>query len=242
MPERKRRMFPRWPRFGGPDLHGKSVILIGPAATVTEELEGVDLAEFDFVARMNNSINTPITYRGAPYFTHNLYIRNQQPNSAKSLAGRLDQTSAERCGTRVVVFVLSHWHEILRLVRKVVGIWRMGLDVEIYVLGPGLVRRAAASITPVKPTLGFVTLRYLLEANPKRLHVVGFTFFTTKYIDAYNDRVKVDADALAWSRRNGKHNPEVERLTFRRQYEDAVAAGKPVTLGAGVLRALYGNG
>jgi len=238
--EKKRRRF-RLPQFSGPDLTGKKVILIGPASTVTEELENVDLSEFDVVARMNNSINTPITYRGAPYHFHNMYFRNQQRNSATSLAGRLDRESAELCGTETVVFLLMRWREILRLMRKIVGIWRMGIPVEIYVLGPRYVRRVAQEIRPHKPTLGFIALHYLLESDLDRLNVAGFTFFTTKYIDNYNDRVEKDDDAMAWATRNRKHNPKAERVAFRRLYERAVGEGRDIVLGAGVRRALYGS-
>lgn len=235
---RKRRLL-NLPHFRGPDFRGKKVILVGPAATVTEELEQIDLDEYDFVGRMNNSINTPLTYRGRPFAYHNLYIRNQQRNTRDSLAGRLDRESAQACGTEVIIFVLHRWREVLRLMRKVAAIWWMGIDAEIYVLGPGFFRRVAALIAPHKPTLGFITLNYLLDSGAARLDVAGFTFFTTKYIDNYNNRVEKDADAMAWATRNGKHNPEAERQAFRALYEQAIADGKNVHLCEGVKGALY---
>ncbi|WP_207899547.1 hypothetical protein [Rhodovulum adriaticum] len=226
------------PRFGGPDLAGKRVLLIGPAESANDELDRIDPDAFDFVGRMNKSINTPLTRNGAPFAYHNLYFRNQQRNSAKSHAGRLDRASAQECGTQVVVFVLYSWREILRLFRKVLGLWRMGLDLEVHVLGPRFIRHAAAPIAPAKPTLGFVALRYLIDARPAQLHVIGFTFFRTKYVDKYNDLVENDADAIAWATRNGKHNPEAERLAFRNLYRQALAEGRNVTLGEDVLGAL----
>lgn len=219
-------------------MSGKRVLLIGPAASANAELDKVEVDAFDFVGRMNKSINTPLTRHGAPFAYHNLYFRNQQRNSAQSHAGRLDQDSAERCGTQVVVFVLYRWREILRLTRKVLGLWHMGLDLEVHVLGPRYIRHVATPVAPCKPTLGFVALRYLLEARPEHLHVIGFTFFRTKYVDNYNDLVKKDADAIAWATRNGKHDPEAERHAFRRLYHEAIATGQNVTLGADVLAAL----
>jgi len=132
-----------------------------------------------------------------------------------------------------------NWRELLRLARKLVGIWRMRLPVKVYVLTPPFIRRVAARIAPNKPTLGFIALNYLLDSGAERLDVAGFTFFTTKYIDNYNNRVEKDADAMAWATRNGKHNPEAERLAFRALYEQAIADGKNVHLCDGVKRALY---
>lgn len=234
---RKRRLL-NLPHFRGPDFRGKKVILVGPAATVTEELEQIDLDDYDFVGRMNNSINTPLTYRGRPFAYHNLYIRNQQRNTRDSLAGRLDRESAQACGTEVIIFVLHRWREVLRLMRKVAAIWWMGIDAEIYVLCPGFFRRVRSEIDPVKPSLGFIALTYLMDHPPARLDVVGFTFFTTKYIDNYNDRVAKDDDAYAWATRNKKHDPNAERTAFRRMYEQAVAQGQQIHLGAGVRKAI----
>lgn len=230
-----------WPRFHGPELRGKRVIILGPASTVTDDIEGLDLSTYDVVARMNNAINTPITYRGQAYRYHNLYIRNQQKNTTTSFAGRLDRESAQASGTEMVLYTLMKWREILRLIRKVVAIWRMDLRLDIYVLTPPFIRYCSGLIAPHKPTLGFIALNYLLQSDAARVDVAGFTFFTTKYVDSYNDRVAQDADAMKWATRNGKHNPAAELPAFRKLYEQAIAGGKNIHLGEGVRYALYGD-
>lgn len=222
------------------DLSDSNVIIIGPAKSVNEDLKDVDLKKFSAIVRMNNSIHTPVTYQGVPFYYHNIYLRNQQRNSKEALAGLVDKESLERCGVEIIVLVLYRWREVLRLIRKNIWIFWTGANVRIYIAGPQFAKKIRNRIFPHKPTIGFIAIHYLLGANPNSLHLAGFTFFQTKYLDNYNNTVKTDNDALIWATRNGKHNPIAELHDFREIYEGSMHSCVNITISPSVWKAIYG--
>jgi len=216
---------------------GARILVIGPAVSAEAELADVDFSDFDLVIKMNRSLETPVMHRGAPSYFHNVYFRNQQ-RSDSPLAGRITAANLRRAGVKTIFFFVHHWREYPRLWRKLLRLRRMRLGIATHVLGPAVLATIGRPIAPHKPTAGFILLALLLAQDFARLHIVGFTFFQTRYVPGYNDRVAEDAQALAWATRNGKHSPEAERLAMRKML--AARPGADIVLGAKLAEVLRG--
>lgn len=217
------------------EFSGLRVIIVGPAETLVDDLQGVDVDGFDVVVRLNNGISLAQSQpelfgRRTDLLVHNL--RETGPRNAGAIPASL--LRRESVGT----LVYPHWRRSFD--RQVYRSKRNSMKREggppVKILPPDLMHQIRAALDDRAPTVGLSAMLFFLASPAKELALHGFTFFETAYASGYNDAVKSPADARAWVDARGVHEPLSEKLLLRKWLAEPHVPA--VTLGRNVRRHL----
>lgn len=217
---------------------GKRIAIVGPAQTVFDDLEDVDVDRYDLIVRLNNGVALARTAQGRLGRRTDVLFHNLKEEGERS-AGRLNLSSLGVHRPRLLI--CPHW-AYPRTVRRVLAkrrALRTEPDIEVRILPREFGRKLGATLGVRQPTVGAFAIAYLLSCEPKELGIFGFTFFQTTYAPGYNDEVGSSADAQAWATRTGIHDPEAERRYVAESLNEAGERGMSITLGQGVESRLY---
>lgn len=210
---------------------GKSVLVVGPARTVQEDLDGLG-GHYDIVVKMNNALFLPVVLEGEPSFRCDVLFHSLTRDMPAVTAEALD-----RAGVKCIVHRTPGRGQCLETLDARTRLCCSGRDIRI--IPPPRYRALSWMLGGYSPTTGMVCLDFLLRARPKTLAVAGFTFFRTKYVAGYDDRDSHDTDSTDRVKALNHHDPSAERDLLRRLFDEAREAGKTtVLLGAGVQAAL----
>jgi hypothetical protein len=220
-----------------PEEHfaGKSVLLIGAAECAIEEIQAVDLREFDIIARTNRAIDVPLTIDGQALFRHEALFHNLQQNGPRS-AGTITPGKLSRNGTTLIVYPygpVRRFKKALKAIRTLEGVTQLRM------VDPNLVSRLEVQIGRKCPTTGFVAINVLARSNCRKLHIVGFTFFETKFLPDYNPATESVEEARNWAHSVGWHDPQAEKNVLRTLLLSDNNANR-ITLGAVTKKTLQG--
>lgn len=212
-------------------FEGKSVLLAGPARTLHEDLKGFTPSDFDIIIKMNNGISLPLPFGTGPSLRcdvlfHSLTcdippVTNQALDTAK--VGCLVHRSSGKGRFPLTLKAARDFGTTARKIRFV---------------APNRYRALSQSLGGASPTTGLVCLDFLLNSEPSKIVVAGFTFFQTKYQPGYDDRDKSDHDSIVRVKSLAHHDPEKERALTQAKVEDARRAGITIVLGPKVEAAL----
>ncbi|WP_281827431.1 hypothetical protein [Jannaschia rubra] len=227
---------------GGPDQLRPSefrdlrVMVIGPAETVTEDLEGTDVDSYDVVVRLNNGLmlseaRPDVLGRRTDVLFHNLREEGERS------AGAIPASRLNALGVGMVVY--PHWRN--RRLRDLYWAKRAELRRDggppVRIVPPRMTDRIRRAIGDRPPTVGTSAVMFFLDCPIAELAIHGFTFFETAYASGYNPAVRTGAEARAWVDARGAHEPLSEKAALRRRLE---APHRPeVVLGRHVRRHLY---
>lgn len=221
-------------------LANKRVILIGPARTVVEELEGINLSEFDVVVRMNRAVDVPIV-PGGPVWRTDVLFHNFKESGDRG-AGRVTAEKVDRAGIKFVIFPGGGARKALIVAKAIVKMSMRGVKSRVGMIPIELYEEIRRSVGGYSPTTGFVAMSYVLASGCREVSVVGFTFFQTKYVDGYNNDLNSDAAGMAWAEQRDIHNPRLEAACIKRMVDVHLASGRNVVLGKGVAQSLSNIG
>lgn len=229
----------RIPPLQASAFRGKSVIIIGPAETVVEDLENVSVDDYDVVVRLNNGIalaqrNPTVLGLRTDVLFHNLVEHGDRS------AGAIPAPLLEEQGVRFLVF--PHWGfkgSKSRLYKKREELH--GFHVTELVVPPtGFCERVRRLLEGFQPTVGTSAILFFLSAQPREVAIHGFTFFQTPYLLGYNDAVATADEARAWAAASSVHDPSREKEAVKSYIAAAEQRGVRVALGANVRRFLMG--
>jgi hypothetical protein len=227
------------PLFVDPDaFSGKRIIIVAPGDTVDADMREVDLAEFDYVVRMNRLTNATATGRGVgdrartDILFHNLKFGGDRG------AGDLESDELTREGTSLIIFPHATEDFVSRKVVAEIRKQRHRLDLAVKMPPFDFYSNLRQDLQGLRPTTGTVAAAFFLSCRVEHLMLAGFTFFRTPYIAGYNDRVRTHVDARKWGKASGRHDPERERLLLRERIVDARARGRTISLAPNVERHL----
>ncbi|WP_347137581.1 hypothetical protein [Paracoccus sp. SSK6] len=208
---------------------GRRVLIVGPARTVEDDLSALDPDRFDLVVRMNNGLDTPVRAMGAnPYRCEVLF------HSLTADARPVTDDNLRRAGVKTVVHRTPKRGAFLRTLA-----FRDRLDpaIDLRIVPVDRYHALSQQLGGHSPTTGLVCASVILEAKPQALAICGFTFFSTRYIDRYDDADRSDADTVRRIRDTGHHDPGQEAQLLMAMVDRARARGVEVILGAGVQQA-----
>lgn len=239
---RDSRLNPRRPPVLDPaGFAGQRVIIIGPAATVLDDLSGVDVDGFDVIVRLNNGIpaalaSPQVLGSRTDILFHNLNETGPRP------AGAIPPDLLRRAGVKICVF--PHWG--FQGNKRAFDRKRQALadmpEISLQVPPAAFYEQLRRDLDGLKPTIGLVAIRYFLGCPLRDLQIHGFTFFQTRYLAGYNDQVKTDEEARDWVGASERHDPLRERRLVQEAVRAARAAGRQVTLGRNVETYLSADG
>jgi hypothetical protein len=208
---------------------GRSVLLLGPARTLQDDLADFPLGDFDMVVKMNNGLHLPVTERGAEAWRCDVLFHSLTAN-----ARPVTPADLARAGVRVLVHRTTGRGRApltLEAVRRLA-------PVPVRILPPARYAALSARLGGASPTTGLVALDLLLGCDTARLAVAGLTFFATRYLPGYDDRDRTDASSRARVRAEGHHDPDAERRLLRDAFAEAARRGRRIDLGPHVRAAL----
>lgn len=217
-------------------FRAQRVIIVGPAQTVCDDLDGTDVDAYDVVVRLNNGMtlsdgNPERLGRRTDLLIHN--SREDGPRGAGVIPPEV--LRAHGVGTLVFPFWRKPQHRkaFMRKARQL----RQAGGPDLKLVPPPMMARMRADIGDRPPSVGTTAIMFFLSAPLAELAIHGFTFFETTYAPGYNDAVVTDADAMAWVDAQGAHAPASEKSAIRARLENA----RPdrIVLGEGVRRHLY---
>jgi hypothetical protein len=212
-------------------------LIVGPAATAPRDLQKIDLAEFDLVVRINRAASLLSGSQSDRRDPSCVVFHSLEERGARA-AGVLDPKKLKESNVRSVVFPHGKDRNLSRVFwyGKRKGLFDSGISVKM--VPPDAYKRMRERIENAKPTTGFVALNELMDASIAQLHVAGFTFFQTRYMDGYNDQIKCNEDAMAWAMAPGAHAPTLECADFRRRCTTRDFQCEKLTLGEGMAELL----
>jgi len=212
---------------------GKKVILIGPAKTVESELANINLDDYDFIIRMNRSIDLPLPVAKNPRRIDVLF-HNFKEHGHRG-AGIITRAKVKSCGIKMIVFSRGGERRIGSLFKASFKMLSRGIiHAQLKCLPESFYTDLRNRLGGYSPTTGTLALMYLLNSKVDSLKVIGLTFFQTRYVDGYNDKLLADKDGASWAEERNIHNVQSEALLVY----DALKGRCHVSLGQGVVQAL----
>lgn len=211
-------------------FRGKSVLVVGPAASVHDDLQALASGDFDIIVKMNNAIHTELNIDANNPLRCDVLFHSfrgsTKPVTANDLRAANVKTIVHRTLKRRAFLATLRLEEKFNAVAPV----RI-VPVEKYTA-------LSNQLGGHMPTTGLICTEFFLHAPVSRLALVGFTFFTTRYVDGYDDTVKTDATALSRVEAKDFHSPLQEARLMQALITQAREAGKPVYVSASMQQAM----
>lgn len=190
----------------------KKIIIIGPADSSLNYLPSEIIDKFDIIVRINDSPNTLTKNQSIGTRTdilyHNLYLKENPDINEQLLLSQKNQLVLYNWN-------LSHLESNFNLARLKYK------NIIIIKVHPIYYAKLIKEYIKYKlsPTTGVLALNHLMYQKFKELHVVGFTFYKTKYIEGYKGikptTLKSEYEAVIGV---GYHNPQKDLETFLKLY------------------------
>jgi hypothetical protein len=187
-------------------FENKRIIVVGPARTLEQDLVEFDIGDFDIVVKMNAGIKIPL-----PKITPNPWRCDVLFHSFSREASKLTKGAITKAGVKTIVYRTPTRSYVFNAFEQRIKFFFFGIRSNLKIINPKNYSRLKRQLNGYSPTTGLVCIDFLLGCKFEKLAIVGFTFFTTKYIDGYNDLVSSDAASAARVVEKGHHNPERER-------------------------------
>lgn len=218
-------------------LANKRVILIGPANTVSDDLQGLDVDTFDIIVRLNNGIQLARENPALLGSRTDILIHNMNETGPRS-AGEIPASLLLLHRVRYCVF--PHWGfkgSKARFFKKRAELASLP-QIETAVFPRAFCEKVRRDLGDHQPTIGTSAILFLLTCKVKELQIQGFTFFQTAYVPGYNDEVVTPEDARKWVAASAVHDPAQEKRLIRDRLSEARGQGRNVVLGRNVSRYL----
>jgi hypothetical protein len=225
-------------------FRGKRVVVLGPAQTVFDDLQGLDVESFDFIVRLNNGIALALEHPEKLGSRTDILFHNLNEDGARN-AGAIPPSLLLQQKVRFCVF--PHWGFKGSKTRKT-RLYGKRKELSAYpeislVVPPAKfcdeVRR---DLGGYQPTTGTSAILFFLQCDLKELQLHGFSFFETRYVTGYNHAVTTDEEAQNWAAASSVHDPAREKAPIRNSIAQARKAGVTVILGNNVARFLASGG
>lgn len=212
----------------------RRVIVVGPARTLERDLLEFDIEDFDIIVKMNAGINTPL-----PRKTKNPWRCDVLFHSFSHEVPKITKAAIIKTGVKIIVYRTPTDSYVSKAFRQRIKFFFLGISCRLKIISPKNYKRLKRQLGGYSPTTGLVCIDFLLGCKFEKLAIAGFTFFTTKYIDGYNDAVSSDAASAARVIEKGHHNPDRERNLVAELLREQHDRRASIYLGRNVKVALF---
>ena len=212
------------------DFNGKRVLIVGSAITALSEIIEFDADSYDVICKMNNGIFIPIPT-----------LRNESRcdilfHSLTSDTKMLSLSQIQTSGVRTIVHRLPKRSVFLR---TVIEEERFEGVASIKIIPHEDYQSLSEELDGYSPSTGLVCVNFFLNTNASEVKIIGFTFFTTRYISGYDDSVGSDKESLSRVELAGHHSPKHEARLMQNIIEQAQHRGINVTVGSSMRDAIH---
>ncbi|WP_378941455.1 hypothetical protein [Paracoccus sp. R86501] len=212
------------------EFQAKRVLILGPARTLAEDLQAIDVSDYDLLVKMNNGLDTPVPLPQGDGMRCDVLF-----HSATRDARPITEAKLQRAGVQLLVHrtpTKSGFLQTLMLNARFKALLRVRhIDWQVHC-------DLAGRLGGASPTTGLLAACFFLNAPVAQLGIVGFTFFSTAYQAGYDDCVGSDAQSVCRIVEKGHHAPSAEAALLSREIAAARDRGMVVTLGPHVAKAM----
>jgi hypothetical protein len=215
--------------ISGTDFCKKSVLIVGPARTGPLELEALDVSRFDIVVKFNNGIFVPNEAfedsNRCDILFHSL-TRDTKPVTSALVA---------KCGVKTIVHRLTKRNNFLK---TLIEEERFEGVAELKVIPYTDYESLSAQLGGYSPTTGLTCANFFLNSQAFEVAIVGFTFFSTRYVAGYDDSVETDDGSYTRVVTAGHHSPRQEARLMQSLIKAAEERRMHVVIGSRMREAM----
>ena len=183
----------------------QKIIVIGPAESSLSYMDGKEIDSFDIVVRVNKSHLTLAENSEKLGSRTDVLFHCFHPDPIGG-CGYIDEDKLNRQNNKVVIYPYYEYSEMFRFYKFLLQFTRTNfalLNKKYYL--------EIKKTYPAKiPTTGYQVLNYLIKQNFRELHITGFTFLKTPYINGYRDSHKSPEKIMDLVVKEKNHDPEAE--------------------------------
>ncbi|TGN55581.1 hypothetical protein E4L95_14930 [Paracoccus liaowanqingii] len=212
------------------DFNGKNILVVGPANTVHNDLLFIDKSKIDIVVRMKNGIHTSIDLWNEDSLRCDVLFHSFRSGSQPVTIEDLNHA-----GVKLII------HRTLKkssFLDTLLAEKKFGDVAQIKIIPYERYSYLTENLGGYAPSTGMVCADFFLNTPFSSLTFVGFTFFSTRYVPGYNDKISSDEDALSTVKDAGHHSPSHEAHLIRDLVCDAKRSGKDVYLSESMQQAM----
>lgn len=210
------------------DFAGRRILILGPASSAAWDLAALDTARYDTIVKMNNGLFVPFPLNGADSLRCDILFHSLTHDTRP-----VDRAALDAAGVRLLVHRTPTRSAFLATLRA-----EQQLGPSIRIIPQKVYAALSGDLGGASPTTGLVCASLFLQAPVAEVAIIGFSFFTTRYVAGYDDAVISDEAAAARVRAAGHHDPAREAVLLARLIEEARARGTTVTIGAAMRAAM----
>lgn len=220
--------------FDAAAFENKRVLIIGPAEGVENEIGDLSFSDFDYIVKLNNGVNVALRDKlHKDSWRCDILFHSMSSDLPPPTACDL-----ERASVKIIVHRTPAKKYLLETLRHVRNFRKNRSLAQIRYIDPSRYAALKACLGGYSPSTGLVAIDFFLGCETSRLSIVGFTFFSTKYVPGYRDTVLSNEDAANRVAAAGHHNPEGERRFVAARFAGALEAGRVIHLGSTVAGCL----
>lgn len=208
---------------------GKKVLIIGPASTVHQELGEIDTSKYDVVVKMNNGI-----------FTHFDELKNKDQCNIlfHSLTSETRGISNETLLKNGVTTLVHRTPKRSSFLSTIIADEKFSEAATVKIIPFEEYEELSQKLAGFSPSTGLSCINFFISAPTEELAIIGFTFFTTNYVEGYDVNVTSDSEAIRKVKDAGHHSPEREADFVNSIINKAVLDGKVIVVGSKMNEAM----
>lgn len=210
-------------------FRGQRILIIGPARTVEDDLSTIDTAGYDSVVKLNNGLDTPINASGLRPLQCDILFHSLTPDTRPITPEMLKQARVRLLVHRTPKRS-AFLHTLQASDRYSDVCSTKNIPCHLY-------DELSKMLDGAAPTTGLVCAYFFLNAPIREIAIAGYTFFSTSYIEGYNDAVTSDKVAASRIADMGHHAPKLEAHILAEMVKRAREKGKIVILGKSLVEA-----
>lgn len=169
-------------------IRGKSVVIIGPADYLRGQNRGSYFDSFDIIVRLNKSY--PVNSQDRIDLGSRTNIRYHNACTREEQGGSLKLEFAKESQLKYISSIfprhLSYFDNDIKLLENEIR----KTDVKLHTFTDLEQYLTFHSALETRPNAGVAAIIDLINYNPAKLHISGFSFFNTPYLNTYEGRRK----------------------------------------------------
>nr|WP_321510680.1 hypothetical protein [uncultured Celeribacter sp.] len=211
-------------------LKDKRVLLVGPADTLSKDLQTIRASEYDVIVKMNNGFYIQLPDFKGHEDRCDILFHSLSDDTFPLPPGKL-----KSAGVKTLVHRTPKRSSFLS---TLAASWKLRDVVEVKILPYEHYEKIREELDFFSPTTGLICIDFLLASPAKEVAIAGFTFYTTGYAEGYTE--KTSTIETQWDRvqREAHHSPSREARFVRDSIKAASLAGKTIKLGPDVMKSL----
>lgn len=212
------------------DFNGKKILVIGSANTVIEDLKHIDTSDIDIVVKMNNGIHTSLNFLDKDSLRCDVLFHSFGNDTRPVTINSLNQAGVKSIVHRTLK--RSSFLDTLIAEKKFAD------AVKVKIIPYEKYNSLAEKLGGYAPSTGMVCVDFFINTPFSSLTIVGFTFFSTRYVPGYDDKITSDEAALSKVESAGHHSPSREARLIYNIAKNAKNEGRNVYLSRSMQQAI----